>query len=50
MECYYCTHNSVIEEWWVNVVHLMKLYAFADGFHVDIFVTLQSKIWSERHK
>ena len=31
---------------WVNAVHLMKLYAFADGFYVNIYITLQSKILS----
>ena len=40
----YCLHNSVIKKWWVNAVHLMKLNAFADGFHVNIYVTLQSEI------
>ena len=46
MECY-CSHTSVVEEWGVNAVHLMKLYAFADGFHVN---TLQGKILLKCHK
>ena len=36
--------NSVIDEWGVNAVNLTKLYAFADGFHVNIYITLQGKI------
>ena len=47
MECY-CPHNSIIEEWWVIAVHLMKLYSFPDGFHVNIYITLQGKILLER--
>ena len=43
MKCY-CPHNSVIEEWGVTAIHLMKFYAFADGFHVNIYITLQGKI------
>ena len=35
---YYSPHNSVIEEWWVNAVHLMKLYAVADSFNIDIYI------------
>ena len=35
MECY-CPRNSVIEEWGVIAVHLMKSYSFADGFYVNI--------------
>ena len=37
--------NSVIVEWWVNaVMFLMKLYAFTDGFNVNIYITLSGKI------
>ena len=49
MECY-CSHNSVIEEWGVNAVHLMKVYSFADGFHVNIYITLKGKILFKGHK
>ena len=49
MECY-CPHNSVIEEWWVIAVHLMKSYSFADGFYVNIDITLQGKILCKGHK
>ena len=44
IELYCRQHKTVIEEWWVNAVHLMKLYTFADGFHVNIYITLQGKI------
>ena len=37
MECY-CPHDSVMEEWWVN---LMKLYAFSDGCHVNIYIDIK---------
>ena len=37
---YFCPHNSSIEEWWVNAVHLMNLYSFADGFYGNIYKTL----------
>ena len=49
MECY-CPHNSVIEEWGVIAVHLMKSYSFADGFHVNIYITSQGKILCKSHK
>ena len=39
MECC-CPHNSVIEELWVNAVHLMKRYALADGSYVIIYFSL----------
>ena len=38
------------EEWGVIAVHLMKLYSFADGFHVNIYITLQGKILCKGHK
>ena len=37
-------HNSVMEEWWLNAVHLIILYTFEDGFHVNIYTNLQGKI------
>ena len=39
LQCY-CPLSSVIEELWVNAVHLVKLYAFADGFNINIYITL----------
>ena len=36
-----CPHNSVIEEWWEIAVQLIKLYTFADGSYVNIYITLQ---------
>ena len=46
----YCPRNSVIEEWGVNAVHRMKLYANTDGFHVNIYITLQGNILFKGHK